>query len=282
MANFFDKVNKAFRGFDKTVLRPIGHGFRTAGAFLDKTIPGWSVLASLLTPIIPIAPLLSFPAEALADVATSGGLIAQSTAAFAGNALSVIPGSEILRQAGPGTPQIPQPLQQELAREVRDAAEQWATKGADALRPIQVTLGKAVDNYRQQGGELSAHLEALGLEIASGVALALSVATIAGAGVGVLIAKLALQLATTGYRVEKARELAVAIKKEARRIANEEIAKANALAAEEQALLNQLRDIRLKKFALLQSEQAKASTVLRENNDAFLVLGVAAALLLSD
>lgn len=161
-----------FRDLDRKVFRPVGRAFGSAKDFLDKNVPGWTVVAGALTPVLPIAPLI---AAAIAAASTSAGVIGAAAVQFAGNTAGFLLPEGIL----PSTPgvyqplqiQLPTGLQKEMVSAYQQAAEGWVKQGSDALAPLRYTLAKAIEKYETEGGPLEQHLEALGVEIAQGVAL---------------------------------------------------------------------------------------------------------------
>jgi hypothetical protein len=176
VGNFFDDAAKAFRGFDRAVIRPAAHGFRDAAGFLDKNVPGWTVLAGVLAPILPFAPLLE---QAAISGATSSGVVGSAFASFAGNAI----GSARLSQ-GVNIPtisnfQIPIEAQKDISSAYQSAAKLWASQGARAVEPLQYTLTRWTATYNQENADLGAHLEQLTIEVAQGIQLCLEVAAIA-------------------------------------------------------------------------------------------------------
>lgn len=170
------KLRKELRRFDKNVIRPVRDLALEAVAFLDRTVPGWTVLASVLTPALPFMPLVTLALQA----GSAAGTIASGAAAIAtGSVSSLIPGLSPITDLATRVVELPLDMQRQAADIVKQAGQEWGQRGAKALEPVKITLARAAARYVEERGPLEAHVEALAVEVVQGAALCATVALMA-------------------------------------------------------------------------------------------------------
>lgn len=316
--NFFKDSSKALRRFDRSVIRPTVRAVMGGVAFLDKTVPGWTVLASVLTPALPFMPLVT---AALQAASAAGSIVGGVSAIATGSVSGLIPGLTNV-EGVQRVVELPLDLQRQLADVVQTAAREWGQKGVEALEPVKVTLSRAIARYVEERGPLAQHVEALAVEVVQGAALCAAVALTvltagaggaaiggvvqgagvavtaggattftAGTSVGITAAQVivieslsvALTAAQEGYRVAQTYELAKAVKKVARAQRDAALAEQGRLEREEGALRAEIEAIRAQRAALAAGYAAEpvpaAEDVLAQDDTATTVgKGVAFAL----